>query len=133
MPSWFSPSCAGRSSGRRHSSNVLTSTSGASVAMASPPHKSDEASPPSFRSSLNEKNRNLVVRVVSAVVLLPAVLFLLLKGGWYSCALMGVAGAICTAEYYAITQRQRSAVLILSVLAPFPPPPLPLLSPRHAA
>jgi len=81
---------------------------------------------------LNEKNRNLVVRVVSAAVLLPGVLFLLLKGGLYSSALMGAAGAICTAEYYAITHRERSAVVIVGVVAAFAAPLVPLFEPRHA-
>jgi phosphatidate cytidylyltransferase len=52
---------------------------------------------------VNEKNKNLIVRAASALLLLPVVLFLLARGGYYSALLMGVAAAVCTAEYYAIT------------------------------
>jgi len=69
--------------------------------------------------------------VASAALLLPAVLVLLLKGGIWSCALMGLAGAICTGEYYAITQRERSPVLIVGVAAAFAAPLLPFLDPGH--
>ncbi len=55
---------------------------------------------------MNEKNKNLVLRVVSALVLLPIVLFLLAKGGAWSAALFAAAAAACTSEYYTITLKQ---------------------------
>ena len=42
---------------------------------------------------MTEKNRNLIVRVGSAVVLLPAVLYLMYLGGYWTAALLGVAAA----------------------------------------
>ena len=81
---------------------------------------------------MNEKNKNLVVRIVSAVVLLPVVLFLLWKGGAYSAALFAVAAAACASEYYTITLKGLSPAawvgLVLAGLMPL----LPLRSPEHA-
>jgi phosphatidate cytidylyltransferase len=57
---------------------------------------------------VNEKNKNLVIRTVSALTLLPLVVFLLFKGGVYSAALLSIAAAICTSEYYLITQKTLS-------------------------
>ena len=44
---------------------------------------------------------------------------------------MGLAGAICTAEYYAITQQERSPVLIVGVAAAFAAPLLPFFNPGN--
>ncbi len=55
---------------------------------------------------MNEKNKNLLIRAVSGVLLLPVVLFLLAKGGYYSAGLLGAAAAVCASEYYLITQKQ---------------------------
>ena len=43
---------------------------------------------------MNDKNRNLVLRVVSAVILLPLVLWLLWLGGMATVLLIGIAAAI---------------------------------------
>jgi phosphatidate cytidylyltransferase len=51
---------------------------------------------------MNDKNRNLVVRIVSAVVLLPVVLWLLWAGGWATTALVGLASAIVASEILGI-------------------------------
>jgi len=51
---------------------------------------------------MNEKNRNLVVRVISALVLLPAVLGLLWIGGWATVLLVGAASAVVAAEIFGI-------------------------------
>ncbi len=51
---------------------------------------------------MNEKNRNLALRVGSAAVLLPVVLGLLWAGGWWSAGLMAGAAAICASEYFLI-------------------------------
>ena len=71
---------------------------------------------------MNEKNKNLVIRTVSALTLLPLVVFLLFKGGLYSAALLSVAAAICTSEYYLITQKTLSPAawvgIVLSGLLP---------------
>ncbi|NVJ06615.1 phosphatidate cytidylyltransferase [Myxococcus sp. AM001] len=55
---------------------------------------------------MNDKNRNLVIRVVSAVTLLPLVLLLLFLGGYWSAALLGAAAAACVGEYYLIVQKR---------------------------
>jgi phosphatidate cytidylyltransferase len=52
---------------------------------------------------VNDKNRNLVVRVVSAALLLPAVLALLIAGGWPAAVLFALAAAGCAFEYERIT------------------------------
>ncbi|MFE8596907.1 phosphatidate cytidylyltransferase [Archangium violaceum] len=71
---------------------------------------------------MNEKNKNLVIRTVSALTLLPLVVFLLFKGGLYSAALLSVAAAICASEYYLITQKTLSPAawvgIVLSGLLP---------------
>ncbi|MDP3236371.1 MAG: phosphatidate cytidylyltransferase [Myxococcales bacterium] len=55
---------------------------------------------------MSEKNRNLLLRVVSAIVLLPIVLYLLYRGGYYSAALLGFAAAACAREYLLITMKE---------------------------
>ncbi|MFN0062188.1 MAG: phosphatidate cytidylyltransferase [Myxococcaceae bacterium] len=46
---------------------------------------------------------NFMTRVVSALVLLPVVLGLIVMGGLPFAALFALAGAVCAGEYYAIT------------------------------
>ncbi|ATB37415.1 phosphatidate cytidylyltransferase [Cystobacter fuscus] len=77
---------------------------------------------------MNEKNKNLVLRAVSALSLLPVVVFLLYMGGLYTTLLLGVASAICVSEYYLITQKELSpAAWVGIVLAGA----LPFLALRH--
>lgn len=64
---------------------------------------------------MNEKNRNLAVRIASALLLLPAVLALLLLGGWWCAALVSAAAGVCTLEYAWITQRRLGAAEALAV------------------
>ena len=64
---------------------------------------------------MNEKNRNLVVRIVTAVVLLPAVLALLVLGGWWTAGLVAVAAGACALEYELITQERLGPAEILAV------------------
>jgi phosphatidate cytidylyltransferase len=72
---------------------------------------------------VTEKNRNLLLRVLSAVVLLPVVLFLLSKGGFYTAGLLGAAAAACTYEYLSITLKKLVPVswgaVGMSALMPF--------------
>ena len=65
---------------------------------------------------MNDKNRNLVVRILTAVVLLPAVLGLLIAGGWWTAGLVSVAAAGCAWEYEWITQRRIGAAQALAVV-----------------
>jgi phosphatidate cytidylyltransferase len=65
---------------------------------------------------VNEKNRNLVVRIVTALVLLPAVVVLLVLGGWWTAGLVAVAAGACALEYQLITQRRLGPAEILAVI-----------------
>ena len=65
---------------------------------------------------MNEKNRNLVVRIVTAVVLLPAVLALLAAGGWWTGGLVAIAAGACALEYELITQHKLGPAEVLAVL-----------------
>jgi len=65
---------------------------------------------------VNETNRNLVVRIVTAVVLLPVVVTLLVLGGWWTAGLVAVAAAACALEYELITQKRLGPAEILAVL-----------------
>jgi phosphatidate cytidylyltransferase len=47
---------------------------------------------------MNDKNRNLAVRIATAVVLLPVVLWLIWLGGWPFALLIGVAAGFCALE-----------------------------------
>jgi len=51
---------------------------------------------------LTEKNRNLLVRIASALLLLPVVIALLWAGGGWSAGLMAFVAAVVAAEFYGI-------------------------------
>lgn len=59
---------------------------------------------------MTDKNRNLLLRVLSAVVLLPVVLYLLFRGGAFTAALLGFAAAACAREYLLITLKTLNPV-----------------------
>jgi phosphatidate cytidylyltransferase len=81
---------------------------------------------------VNEKNKNLVIRTVSALLLLPCVVVLLWLGGVYSAALLSVAAAICAGEYYSITQKTLSPAAWVGMLFAAVLPVLPLWNPARA-
>jgi phosphatidate cytidylyltransferase len=81
---------------------------------------------------LSETNRNLLLRVGSAVLLAPPVVFLVVKGGLWSAILMGVAAAACSAEYYLITQRNLPPVAWLGALVAMALPIFPSIWPQEA-
>ncbi|MCE9666749.1 phosphatidate cytidylyltransferase [Myxococcus stipitatus] len=74
---------------------------------------------------MNDKNRNLVVRIVTAVTLLPLVLLLLFLGGVWSAGLLGFAAAACVGEYYLIVQKRLTAAswvgMAFAAVMPFLP------------
>jgi phosphatidate cytidylyltransferase len=74
---------------------------------------------------VNEKNKNLVIRIISALILLPLVVLLVYLGGLYSVVLMGLAAAACAGEYYAITLKKLSPAawvgMAMAGLLPFLP------------
>ncbi len=80
---------------------------------------------------MNEKNRNLLLRVVSAVVLLPVVLVLLHLGGWWSAGLMAGAAAICASEYFLIVHKRLGLSAWLAIVGAGVMPLLPVLSPAR--
>lgn len=80
---------------------------------------------------MNEKNKNLVLRIVSAVVLLPVVLFLLWKGGVYSAVLFAFAAGACASEYYTITLKGLSPAGWVGLVLAGAVPLLPLHNPEH--
>ncbi|MBE2250384.1 MAG: phosphatidate cytidylyltransferase [Myxococcus sp.] len=55
---------------------------------------------------MTDKNRNLLLRVISALVLLPVVLYLLYRGGYLTAGLLGFAAAACVREYLLITLKE---------------------------
>lgn len=81
---------------------------------------------------MNDKNKNLVLRVVSALVLLPVVIFLLWKGGYATALLIGFAAAVCTSEYYLIVQKKLSPAGIVGIVAAGILPILPVAAPLSA-
>jgi phosphatidate cytidylyltransferase len=65
---------------------------------------------------VNLPNRNLLVRVVTALTLLPAVLALLAYGGWPAGILLAVAAGACTLEYAQLTAGHLGPSQLLSIL-----------------
>ena len=82
---------------------------------------------------MNAPNRNLLVRVVTAVTLLPAVLALLLYGGWAAGILLAVAAAACALEYAQLTAGRLGPSQLLSILGAGSLPLLATLWPRGFA
>ena len=73
---------------------------------------------------MNDKNKNLIARIATAVVLLPLVVWLLLVGGWPFALLLGVASALCAVELNRLPvpngeRRPPWAGLVASALAAF--------------
>lgn len=64
---------------------------------------------------MTEKNRNLLFRVLSAFTLLPIVLYLLYRGGYFFAGLLGLAAAAVTYEYAKITLREVHSVAWVGV------------------
>jgi len=65
---------------------------------------------------VNEKNKNLMLRIASSVVLLPTVLVLVALGGYWTGGLLAVVAGICASEYYLITQKKLSSAAWVGVV-----------------
>jgi phosphatidate cytidylyltransferase len=65
---------------------------------------------------LTDKNKNLLVRLATALVMLPVVLFLLYQGGWWTAALLGWGAASCTGEYINITLKGVPPIAWLAII-----------------
>lgn len=81
---------------------------------------------------MTEKNKNLIIRLVSGLSLLPIVLYLLYLGGWYSACLFGFAAGACAYEYISITLKGFTPVGWLVVLMAAAMPMLPVAVPDRA-
>ena len=81
---------------------------------------------------MNEKNKNLVTRIVSALVLLPIVVFLVWKGGWWTAALLAGAAGVCAAEYLLIVWKKLPPIAWACIVAAALLPILPPLTHRDA-
>lgn len=82
---------------------------------------------------MTEKNKNLLVRVISGLTLLPGVLYLLYLGGWYSAALFGFAAGACAWEYINITLKGFTPIAWFTVLMAALMPLLPVAVPTQAS
>jgi phosphatidate cytidylyltransferase len=78
---------------------------------------------------VNEKNKNLAIRIASAAVLLPIILFLLFRGGLYSAGLLAVSAAVCAGEYYTIVYKRLWAAAWVGIGVAALLPLLPALAP----
>lgn len=81
---------------------------------------------------MTDKNKNLLVRLVSGLTLLPGVLYLLYLGGWWAAALLGFAAGACAWEYISITLKGLTPVALLTVAMAAAMPMLPIAIPLHA-
>lgn len=64
---------------------------------------------------MTDKNKNLIIRIVSALVLLPVVLYLLYRGGYWTATLLLWAGASAAGEYIQITLKKIDPVGWLAI------------------
>jgi len=80
---------------------------------------------------VTEANKNLVLRAVSAGVLLPVVLVLLWMSPQSTAGLLGVCAALCAWEFYTIALKGRDAAQLLGVLAAAALPVLLVLWPER--
>jgi len=64
---------------------------------------------------MTDKNRNLIVRVLTVVVLLPGVLWLIWRGGLPFALLIAAATALCALELNQLAQREISGAALASV------------------
>jgi len=65
---------------------------------------------------VNGSNRNLLVRVVTALTLLPVVVALLLYGGWGVGVLVALAAGACAFEYAQLTSKTLGPSQLVSIL-----------------
>ena len=81
---------------------------------------------------MNDKNKNLVFRLVTALVALPLVLYLLYLGGYYTAGLLSFAAGAVAYEYSKITLKELPGVAWLGVVITAALPLLPVWKPYEA-
>jgi phosphatidate cytidylyltransferase len=64
---------------------------------------------------VTDKNKNLLVRILSALILLPLVLYLLYRGSWFTAILLCWGAASSTGEYCNITLKGMPGIAWLAV------------------
>jgi phosphatidate cytidylyltransferase len=82
---------------------------------------------------VTDKNRNLAIRVASALMLLPLVLYLLYRGGYWSALLFSLAATACAFEYMTITLKRMPPIGVLALCAAGCLPFFPVWKPADAA
>lgn len=65
---------------------------------------------------MTDKNKNLLLRLASAAVLLPFVVFMLWKGGYWTATLLAWGSASVCGEYIAITLKKISPIGALAII-----------------
>lgn len=81
---------------------------------------------------MTEKNRNLLIRVISGLTLLPAVFYLLYLGSWWTSALLAFGAAACAYEYVCITLKSHNTISLFVVAMAGAMPILPFAFPAQA-
>jgi len=66
---------------------------------------------------VTDKNKNLLLRLGSAIVLLPAILYLLYRGGWFTAVLLLWGASAAAGEYIKITLKEVSPVGWFTIVA----------------
>ena len=66
---------------------------------------------------MTDKNQNLLIRIFSALILLPVVLYLLYRGSWFTATLLCWGAASSTGEYVNITLKGMPGIAWLTVVA----------------
>ena len=79
---------------------------------------------------MSEKNRNLIIRVITALVLLPGVLWLIWRGGVPLALLIGAAASVCALELNQLPRRELTGAAVVSIGGAFV---IPLLQEAPAA
>ncbi len=65
---------------------------------------------------MTDKNKNLLIRLGSAAVLLPIIIYLLYRGGWFTAVLLVWGSSSATGEYIKITLKELSPIGWFTVL-----------------
>lgn len=81
---------------------------------------------------MNDKNKNLVLRLATAFICLPIILWLVGKGGWPCAVMLGLAAAVCASEYYVMVQQKLSPAACVGIAVALVLPLLPVWAESRA-
>jgi phosphatidate cytidylyltransferase len=82
---------------------------------------------------VNDRNRNLAVRVITALALVPPVLWVIYVGGLLSGVMFGLVSAACASEYFLIVFKRVTVVGWVVTAGALLMPLLPMLAPSNDA